>query len=424
MARGLVHAGKGWQGAAPGRVDVRSRAWSIVLTAVMALLLAGCAAQVVREPVPANLVDTAAIPGMEHARFWGDEIPADILAFVRKHMPGSTRMAVKAAAGDKRPVVEYLALSGGAGDGAYGGGLLVGWSKRGDRPDFEVVTGVSAGALIAPFAFLGPAYDRQLTEVWTKYDTEMLASSQVLAGLLGAEALADNAGLRNLIARYVDRPMLNRIAAEYKKGRLLLVGTTNLDAQRPVIWNMGEIASNPHPYALELFRDVLLASTSLPGVFPPVHVRVSAGSRVLEEMHVDGGPTRQVFLAPAHFSLRTFDKLYPKPPLRRIYVVKNGKLGPEYEAVKANTLSISARSLFTLTKSQSIGDINRIYQTAQRDGAEFRLTSIPEGFDGVAKQPFDPIYMKQLFQLGFEMGRIGDPWVRTPPEAQSSTAQR
>jgi hypothetical protein len=133
-------------------------------------------------------------------------------------------------------------------------------------------------------------------------------------------------------------------------------------------------------------------------------------------MHVDGGPTRQVFLAPAHLSLRTFDKLYPKPPLRRIYVIKNGKLSPEYEAVAANTLSISARSLFTLTKSQSIGDINRIYATATRDGAEFRLSSIPDSFTGVSKQPFDPAYMKELFQLGYEMGRAGSPWVRTPPE--------
>ena len=263
-------------------------------------------------------------------------------------------------------------------------------------------SGVLAGLLLLATAFTNPAV------------------SQTSA----AEAIADNTGLRALVARYVDRRMLDRIAQEYRKGRILLVGTTNLDAQRPVIWNMGEIASSSHPSALELFRDVLLASTSLPGVFPPVHVKVAAGDKMLEEMHVDGGPTRQVFLAPAHFSLRTFDRLYPAPPQRRIYVVKNGKLGPEYEAVKPNTLSISARSLFTLTKSQSIGDINRIYATAMRDGAEFRLTSIPDVFKGVAKQPFDPAYMKDLFQMGYEMGRMGTPWVRTPPEAAAPIAAR
>lgn len=388
------------------------------------MTLAGCAARIQREPVPVSLVGDATVPGMAHARFWGDEIPRDILAFVQTHMPGARQMAAKVSREKGRPLVEYLALSGGAGDGAYGAGLLVGWTQRGDRPDFEVVTGVSAGALIAPFAFLGPKYDRQLREIWTKYETEDLATPQVLAGLLGAESLADSSGFKDLIARYVDRRLLDHIAQEYRKGRVLLVGTTNLDAQRPVIWNMGEIASSPHPYALELFRNVLLASTSLPGVFPPVHVQVAAGDRMLEEMHVDGGPTRQVFLAPSHLSLRMFDKLYAKPPVRRIYVVKNGKLTPEYEAVQANTLAISARSLFTLTKSQSIGDINRIYATAVRDGAEFRLTSIPPEFNAVAKQAFDSDYMKALFAVGLKMGREGNPWSTAPPEAAPLTAQR
>ncbi|KAB2919770.1 MAG: hypothetical protein F9K29_04050 [Hyphomicrobiaceae bacterium] len=389
-----------------------------------ALAVTGCAARIERDPVPAALVPDATIPGLAHARFWGDEAPADILAFVQTHMPGARRMAVAASLQKGRPLVEYLALSGGAGDGAFGAGLLAGWSQRGNRPKFEVVTGVSAGALIAPFAFLGPAYDRQLREIWTKYDTEDLATPQVLAGLLGAEAFADSSPLKRLIAKYVDRKLLDKIADEYRSGRVLLVGTTNLDAQRPVIWNMGEIAASRHAYALELFQQVLLASASIPGAFPPVHIKVRAGDRILEEMHVDGGPTRQVFLAPSHLSLRTFDKLYPKPPMRRIYVVKNGKLNPEYEAVQANTLAISARSLFTVTKSQSIGDINRIYATAQRDGAEFRLASVPASFSVASTQPFDPNYMKQLFAVGYELGRTGEPWASTPPEASAPVAVR
>ena len=242
---------------------------------------------------------------------------------------------------------------------------------------------MSAGALIAPYAFLGPSYDRQLAELWTTFDASAVATPQVLAGLLGAEAIADSTPLRNLIARHVDRRMLSRIAHEYRNGRVLMIGTTNLDAQRQVIWNMGEIAvaaTRGDQEAVELFRDVLLASASLPGIFPPVHVKVRVGDQVYEEMHVDGGPTRQVFLAPAQFSLRTFDKLYPQPPIRRVYVVRNGKLAPIYEAVKPNTFAISARSLFTVTKNQSIGDINQIYAMTQRDGAEFRLASIPATF--------------------------------------------
>ena len=391
---------------------------------VLAALLAGCAAQSARAPVPAALVAEASIPGLAHARFWGDEVPGNILGFVQAHMPNAKVMASKVSQDRGRPLVEYLAISGGAGDGAFAAGLLAGWSKKGDRPQFEVVTGVSAGALTAPFAYLGPEYDRRLQQIWTKYETEDLATPQLLAGLFGADAFADSSGLADLIAKYVDRKLLDRIAAEYRKGRMLLVGTTNLDAQRPVIWNMGEIAASQHPYALDLFRQVMLASASVPGAFPPVHIKVRAGDKVLEEMHVDGGPTRQVFVAPAQLSLKTFDRLYPRPPLRRIYIVKNGKLTPEYEAVASNTLAISARSVFTLTKSQSIGDINRIYAMAQRDGAEFRLASIPASFSVPSSQIFDPAYMKALFAEGYKLGSQGEPWVMTPPEAGATLAAR
>lgn len=382
--------------------------------------MGGCA-RIERQPVPASLVSRATVPGLAHVRFWGDEVPKDVYAFVQTHMPNVTRMASRTATQERgRPLVEYLALSGGADDGAFGAGLLVGWSKRGDRPKFEVVTGVSAGALIAPYAFLGPSYDRQLAELWTTFDANAVATPQVLAGLLGAEAIADSTPLRNLIARHVDRRMLSRIAHEYQNGRVLMIGTTNLDAQRQVIWNMGEIAvaaTRGDREAVELFRDVLLASASLPGIFPPVHIKVRVGDRVFEEMHVDGGPTRQVFLAPAQFSLRTFDKLYPQPPIRRVYVVRNGKLAPVYEAVKPNTLAISARSLFTVTKNQSVGDINQIYAMTERDGAEFRLASIPASFTAQSTQPFDPVYMKALFEVGYRLGQQGSGWERTPPDA-------
>jgi hypothetical protein len=385
---------------------------------LLAATAAGCT-RIERQPVPASLVSQATVPGLAHVRFWGDEVPKDVYAFVQTHMPGVRRMASRAALEKGQPLVEYLALSGGADDGAFGAGLLVGWSKRGDRPKFEVVTGVSAGALIAPYAFLGPSYDRQLAELWTTFDANSVATPQVLAGLLGAEAIADSTPLRNLIAKHVDRRMLRQIAHEYRNGRVLMIGTTNLDAQRQVIWNMGEIAAaaGRDPEAVELFRDVLLASASLPGIFPPVHVKVRVGERVFEEMHVDGGPSRQVFLAPAQFSLRTFDKLYPQPPIRRVYVVRNGKLAPVYEAVQANTLAISARSLFTVTKNQSIGDINQIYAMTERDGAEFRLASIPASFTAQSAQPFDPVYMKALFEVGYRLGQQGNAWARTPPEA-------
>jgi len=380
---------------------------------------ASACARTERHAVPAAYVSEAKVPVTGATRFWGDEVPKDIFSFVQTHMPSVQRMAAGATVKHGRPHVEYLALSGGADDGAFGAGLLVGWSKRGDRPRFEVVTGVSAGALIAPYAFLGPGYDAQLAELWRNFDSSSVATPQVLAGIFGADALADSAPLRSLIAKHVDRRMLAEIAREYRNGRLLMIGTTNLDAQRQVIWNMGEIAvaAENDPDAGQLFRDVLLASASLPGIFPPVHVKVRVGDKVYEEMHVDGGPTRQVFLAPARFSLKTFDRLYSKPPHRTIYVIRNGKIGPEYEAVQSNVLAISARSLFTLTKHQGMGDLNQIYAMAERDGAAFRLASVPQSFNVKSTKAFDPVYMQALFEVGHRLGQSGDAWAKTPPEA-------
>jgi hypothetical protein len=395
-----------------------SRLISLSAVCLITTFATGCAT-VQRHAVPAALASDAAVPGLAATRFWGDEVPKDILSFVREHMPSVSRMAAGAKQKGGRPHIEYLALSGGADDGAFGAGLVTGWTQRGDRPRFEVVTGVSAGALIAPYAFLGPSYDRQLAELWQNFDSSSVATPQVLAGLLGADALADSTPLRNLIAKHVDRRMLAEIAQEYRNGRLLLVGTTNLDAQRQMIWNMGEIAvaAERDKHAAQLFRDVLLASASLPGIFPPVHVKVRANGKIYEEMHVDGGPTRQVFLAPAQLSLKVFDKLYPKPPLRTVYVIRNGKIAPEYEAVQPNALAISARSLFTLTKNQGMGDLNQIFAMTERDGAAFRLASIPSSFKVKSAKAFDPVYMKALFEVGQQVGRQGNSWARTPPEA-------
>jgi hypothetical protein len=399
------------------------RWWSRGRVAIACVLAAGlvACARVERNPVPEALALHATPQGLAHARFWGDEVPKEVITFVQRHMPNVKKLATGAEREGGRPLVEYLALSGGAEDGAFGAGLLVGWTKHGDRPRFEVVTGVSAGALIAPYAFLGPAYDTHLVELWTQLDANMVATPQVLAGLLGAEALADTKPLRELIAKHVDRRMLRQIAREYRNGRLLMIGTTNLDSQRHVIWNMGEIAvaAARDPEAAQLFRDVLLASASIPGVFPPVHVKVQVGDRMFEEMHVDGGATRHVFLAPAQFSLRTFDGFYTQPPIRRVYVVRNAKLGPVYDAVEPNTLAIGARSLFTMTKSQAIGDLNHIFSMTQRDGAEFRLASIPMSFTAKSSQPFDPAYMKALFEAGHAQGLGCTVWVRAPPEAVS-----
>lgn len=387
---------------------------------LLMLALAGCAADRVRNPVPAALAEKAHVPGLTTARFWYDERLANPDQTLRRL--GLHTLSSTVSSGQSRPEVNYLALSGGADDGAFGAGLLVGWSKSGTRPKFDVVTGISAGALIAPFAFLGADYDRQLRAMWSNYTSDDLYRSDVLAGLLGGPALADSSLLAALIANYVDRRMLRAIAAEYRKGRLLLVGTTNLDTQRLAVWNMGEIAESRHPRALDLFRQILLASTAVPGLFPPVRIDVQAAGLGREEMHVDGGISAQVFLLPTHVSFRDLDKLLPSPARHRIFVIRNAKLAPIHHPVEASALPVSERSLSTLILNQSLADVQRIYLQAFRERAEYNLAAIPAPFSHPRQQPFDQSYMRALFELGFDQARRGEPWMKSPPGLPAAKA--
>lgn len=396
----------------------RSQVLTIVAAAFFACFCAGCATTMPRNGIPdAALAEQAIVADLPGIRYWGDENPADIEAEVRRRLPNMPRIAQGATKAGNRPIVEVLALSGGGGDGAFGAGLLAGWTERGDRPEFEVVTGVSAGAIIAPFAFLGPSEDKHLKAVWTTYRTSQIATAEILPGLLGGgSALADTRPLAELIAKYVDAGMLRRIADEYAKGRILMIGTTNLDAQRPVVWNMCEIAASGHPRALDLFRKVILASAAIPGAFPPVSIEVTANGRKYEEMHVDGGTTREVFVTPVNAPFRAFDKLYAAKPVRRLYILKNGKIDPEPVVVEAQTIPIAARAISTLIKNQSIGDIYRIYRMAKDDGAAFHFVAVPPTFEYKARELFDPPYQRALYEQGFAMGVSGVPWMTEPPD--------
>ena len=386
----------------------------------LAALAAGCATL---EPrlVPANALaaSQATVPGIRHARIWGDEAPPHLVAAIDQHMPSLRRLASAARIVNGRPEVNILALSGGGSGGAFGAGLLKGWSEAGTRPRFDLVTGVSAGAIIAPFAFLGSSHDHQLEQIWTEYETSELIVAQILPAIFGGPALADTTPLAKLIERYVDRRFLRAVAAEHARGRMLMIGTTNLDAERPVYWNMGEIAASRHPGSLELFRKIIMASAAIPGAFPPVSIQVESDGRLVEEMHVDGGTTRDVFVAPAHLNLSTLDRLYAKPPKRHIFIIMNAKMTPEFTPVKSTAVAIGARAISTLIKSHDRGDLYRIQQQAAESGADFKLASIPADFDGKSKQAFDPVYQRALFEVGRNLGRQGG-WRPTLPEVSQS----
>ncbi len=381
--------------------------------------ISGCAPLMPRNGIAdAHLQNRAVISGLPGVRTWGDEIPRDLAAALRGHLGrgGMSAPAVKVAwRREATPVVEVLALSGGGTDGAFGAGLLVGWTARGDRPEFEAVTGVSAGAIIAPFAYLGPRYDKVLTQIWTEVNVKDLVVVQGISGILGGVAAVDTAPLAAAIAKYVTPRLMRDIAREHDRGRFLLIGTTNLDAQRPVVWNVGAIAASGHPQALDLIRKVIRASCAVPGLFPPVSIEVEADGKTYDEMHADGGVTRNVFVAPFPVPFSAFDRFYARPPKRKLFIVNNGKITPQPEVVQAQTLPIAARSIATLLKSQQLGEINLIYRRALDSGADFNMVSLPDSFDPGNLTFDDPAYEKAVYEIGYKLGRDNSGWMNQPP---------
>jgi len=383
--------------------------------ALLLAMLAGCASIVRLPPPPAAAVTDLDVLGVPEARFWTDGDPAPLAAYVARVLRRQTA-AAPSGPGGRLPPAHFLALSGGADDGAFGAGVLLGWTETGTRPSFDLVTGISAGALIAPFAFLGPSHDDQLRALFTEVTPGDIARlGRVVFALVFNEAIADTSPLARLIDRHADQAMLDAIAAEHARGRMLLIGTVNLDVGRPVVWNIGAIAASGHPDALGLFRSILLASASIPGAFPPVLLDVESGGRRFQEMHVDGGAAMQVFLYPPALSTASALRRAGVVRERTAWVIRNGRVDVTEAEAPSGLISIARRSAQTLLHFSSIADIYRIYLTAQRDGVAFRMQSIGREFDTPRPGFFDPGYMRALFAHGMARGRDPASWRTSPP---------
>jgi hypothetical protein len=387
----------------------------LVLTALIGLApLYGCATPRRLPAVPTALESQAApLPGP--IRFL---VLRDTSGMVQEGLNSLTKERAWLAAQGKTgplPPMYMLAISGGGDDGAFGAGLLNGWTAAGTRPEFKVVTGVSTGALIAPFAFLGPKYDQALRDAYTEVSQrDIFKPRSLLRGVFG-DAMADTTPLHNMLRRQVDQAMLDAIAAEYAKGRLLLVGTTNLDTLEPVIWNMTAIAASKDPRAPELFRKILLASSAIPGAFPPVLIDVWVNGVHYQEMQVDGGATTQVFLYPPNVRLYEKAAAAGAERQRTLYIIRNARLDADWASVRRRTLPIATRAVSSLLQTQGIGDLYRIYLTTQRDGIDYNLAYIPSTFDTPRNGQFDTAYMRALFQTGYDMAARGFPWEKHPP---------
>jgi hypothetical protein len=389
----------------------------LFLLMTIALLLSGCASVALRNPVPVSLEQEPTVIGLSDARFWGDDIPLHIEQKMRTLSKEEIQVRYPALYG--RPH-NYLAISGGGSDGAFGAGLLCAWTQAGGRPEFQMVTGISTGALIAPWAFLGPSYDPVLREVYTTISTKDILDKRGLVKILRSDAAADSTPLLEMIQRCVNDDVIAAIAAQHQTGRRLYIGTTDLDQMRSVIWDIGAIASSGQPGSKDLVHRIMLASASIPGVFPPVLVSVEAGGQFYDEMHVDGGTTSQVFVYPAAMDWRGLLERLNVPGPINIYVIRNSALKPEREAVEPRLAAIAGRAISSLIRTQGIGDLYLIYMLARRDGGNYRLAYIPDDFDEKSKEPFDTAYMNKLFQHAYDMAQGGYPWEEKPPGWQKA----
>ncbi|MFL1462026.1 patatin-like phospholipase family protein [Roseococcus sp. DSY-14] len=374
--------------------------------------LSACAMPVRQPAVPRGDTFRASVLGIPNERFVGAGIAAGMtaesnaaIARRRRHLglPDSAELPM-----------DLLAISGGGENGAFGAGLITAWA---DRPEFFLVTGVSTGALSAPFAFIGPAGDAGLRRV---YNDVTLADILVQRSLLAAvfdDALVDTSPLFRTISRELDDAMLAAIAQGYREGRLLLVGTTNLDAQTPVIWNIGAIAASGHPRAPETIRRVLLASAAIPGAFPPVLFDVEVDGQRFQELHVDGGAVAQAFLYPTAVAQRRRDAIRAgrRVPPVRAWLVRNARMDADWASTERRTYSIAGRAVQTMIAASGYNDSVRTWLNAERDGVEFRMSWIGEGFTVPYERPFDPAYMRPLFAYGQQRMREGTAWVRQPP---------
>lgn len=360
----------------------------------------------------------AQVPGIPHARFWLDGSAQELHEFFKGFAPAPSGGGF-----------DVLALSGGAYDGAYGAGVINGWTAAGTRPKFALVSGVSAGALIAPLAFLGPSYDQEIEQSFTQKASQVLGDLGSIFSLVGGADLR-RSSLADLVGSFVDERLLNAIAAEHAKGRRLLILTTNMDAQRGVVWDMGAIAASGHPDARQLFIDVLVASSSIPGLFAPTFIEVEANGRRFREMHVDGGATTEVLIVPDVLLAMGMGHANPNGGKARVWVIMNNHVTPQFQVVEAGLLPTMSRSFSTLIKGSARQTLFAAEEFFGHD--RFNLTYIDDRFDetlkaryGVDVTPgFNAPYMTALYRYGYEKARSGHLWTHEVPLGAAARMQR
>ena len=375
--------------------------------ALIGVLLAGCATPR-KDCVPPDL----AMQPMRDVATTPDEEPIqepDVLAALQKTM--QREQSAKPA--PNRTPQNYLALSGGGVYGAFTVGVLNGWTESGRRPQFDVVTGISTGALIATFAFLGPEYDEVIRAYTLPEKTPNLYKPRRPLSLIYADSLVTVEPLKRMIEAAITPDVLCEVAAAHAAGRRLYVGTTNLDSRRLVVWDMGAIASSNRPDALKLYRDIILASSAVPGVFPPVYIDVEIDGQQYREMHVDGGVTSAVFFQP--FMLNVDKNNVRSRAGSNLYVIEAGKIYADPQCVEPRFFKIAGSTVRSMLYTSGRNDLYRIYTLSLITGVNFHLAAVPQDFAmNLESLKPDVKEMRRLYELGLCFGRSGQEWLTKP----------
>jgi len=370
-----------------------------IICSLVALFASGCAGSIRRDAPHVGEVDAVPVGFPNTVRISNDSRSA-----FEARSPKILEQIRTAAGGSP---VNILALSGGGVGAAFGAGALVGWTRSATRPDFQVVTGVSAGALIAPFAFLGPGWDDKLADIFSGSRTQHLLQSHWTGVLFGASVYRGKP-LFDLVDRYVTVDLLRAVAEEAAKGRLLMIATTDLDKEQTVIWNLGIIAAQGGESARRLFRDVIIASCSIPGLYPPVLIRVTQSGTLHDEMHVDGGTTSALFIAPELANLIPLDSARLEGA--NTFVIVNGPLGAPSQTTPLRTTSILERSIIATLHTSSLEGVELALALAQRAGMQLRITEIPNDYPYVGPLDVEPARMKALYDFGMRCAQQQQLW--------------
>ncbi|WP_144213044.1 patatin-like phospholipase family protein [Shewanella donghaensis] len=350
---------------------------------------------------------TTGIKSAEPYRFWGSEAPG----FLYDPITNSTPLKTS----DEQ--LNILVLSGGGANGAYGAGIINGLYDNNKLPDYSIITGISAGSLIAPFTFLGGEQIANLKDTMLSINDDMLLGKENFLNTLIKDAFTDGESLYGLIESTYTKEIIDQIALEHQKGRRLFIGTTQFDSGELMVWNIGRIAESDIENKYSLIHQILTASASIPGVFPPQFIRVNVNGEILEELHVDGGMNSQMFFDPGNFNYSLVNDALAKKRPPQIHIIRNGMLKSAYEELEDKGLPLLTRSLNSLTVQQARGDLFRMLYSSEINHYNLSFTYIDDKFNAPKStdQMFDPAFMQALYNSAYDKATSDKLWQKTLP---------